>query len=55
MPNLTVNFQKMHQITNSALKQDMNQDGDLHFYARKPKLSDNEIIFRCRIRLSLSR
>ncbi|WP_426671112.1 hypothetical protein ACPPVU_07730 [Mucilaginibacter sp. McL0603] len=34
----------MLQITNSALKQDMNQDGNLHFYPRKPKLSDAEII-----------
>ena len=44
MHDLTVNFQKMLQITNSALKQDMNQDGNLHFYPRKPKLSDTEII-----------
>jgi hypothetical protein len=44
MHDLTVNFHKMLQITNSALKQDMNQDGNLHFYPRKPKLSDTEII-----------
>lgn len=44
MHDLRVNFQKMLQITNSALKQDMNQDGNLHFYPRKPKLSDTEII-----------
>lgn len=44
MHDLTVTFQKMFQITNSALKQDMNQDGNLHFYPLKPKLSDTEII-----------
>jgi hypothetical protein len=44
MHNLKVNFQKMLQITNSMLKQEMNQDGNLHFYPRKPKLSDTEII-----------
>jgi len=44
MHDLTVNFLKMLQITNTALKQDMNQDGNLHFYPRKPKLSDTEII-----------
>lgn len=44
MHDLKVNFQKMLQITNSSLKQDMNQDGNLHFYPRKPKLSDTEII-----------
>ncbi|MDB4920246.1 hypothetical protein [Mucilaginibacter sp.] len=45
MHDLMVNFHKMLQITNSALKQDMNQDGNLHFYPRKPtKLSDTEII-----------
>ncbi|WP_252788346.1 hypothetical protein [Mucilaginibacter flavidus] len=36
MHDLTVNFQKMLQITNSVLKQDINQDGNLHFYPRKP-------------------
>ena len=44
MHYLTVNFQKMLQITNSTLKEDVNQDGNLHFYPRKPKLSDTEII-----------
>ena len=44
MHDLTVNCQKMLQITNSALKQSMNLDGNLHFYPRKPKLSDTEII-----------
>ena len=44
MHDLTVNFQKMLQITNSTLKEDVNQDGNLHFYPRKPKLSDTEII-----------
>jgi hypothetical protein len=34
----------MLHITNLALKQEMDQDGNLHFYPRKPKLSDREII-----------
>lgn len=44
MHDLTVNFQKMLQITNSVLKQDVNRDGNLYFYPRKPKLSDTEVI-----------
>lgn len=44
MHDLTVDFQKMLHITNSALKQDIKQDGNLHFYPRKPKLSNTEII-----------
>lgn len=44
MHDLTVNFRKMLQITNSTLIQDVNQDGNLRFYPRKPKLSDTEII-----------
>lgn len=44
MHDLRVNFQKMLHIINAALKQDINQDGNLCFYPRKPKLSDTEII-----------
>ncbi len=44
MHDLTVNFLKMLQITNTTLGKDINQDGNLHFYPRKPKLSDTEII-----------
>lgn len=44
MHDLSVNFQKMLHITNTALKQDIIQDGNLYDYPRKPKLSDTEII-----------
>ena len=44
MHDLTVNFQKMLQITNPELKQDIIQDGNFYVYPRKPKLSDIEII-----------
>lgn len=44
MHDLTVNFRKMLQITNTALKAETNQDGNLHFYPRRPKPSDAEII-----------
>jgi hypothetical protein len=39
MNDLTTNF----LLPNAALKQDIKQDGNLH-YPRKPKLSDTEII-----------
>jgi len=44
MHDLTVNFLKMLHITNTSLQNDLNQDGNLHFYPRKPKLSDAQII-----------
>lgn len=44
MHDLTVNFQKMLQITTTVLKQNIDKDGNLYFYPRKPKLSDAEII-----------
>lgn len=44
MHDLKANFLKMLQITNAALKNEVNQDGNVHLYPRKPKLSDTEII-----------
>ncbi len=44
MHDLTVNFRKMLQITNTIPGKEMGQDGNLHFYPRKPKLSDADII-----------
>jgi len=44
MHDLKVNFLKMLEITNTVLANEVNGDGNLHFYPRKPKLSDNEII-----------
>lgn len=44
MHDLRTNFLKMVQITNSVLQQELNQDGNLQYYPRKPKLSDSEII-----------
>ncbi len=34
----------MLQMTNPVLGKEMGQDGNLHFYPRKPKLSDADII-----------
>lgn len=44
MHDLRTNFIKMLQITNTALSDKTDQDGNLHFYPRKPKLPDNHII-----------
>lgn len=44
MHDLKTNFDKILQITNQALKDNLNEDGNLQPYPRKPKLSDNEII-----------
>ncbi len=44
MHDLKANFLKMLHIANTALLQDVNEDGNLHFYPRKPKLSDTATI-----------
>jgi len=44
MHDLKVNFLKMLGITNTILANEADPDGNLHFYPRKPKLSDNEVI-----------
>ncbi len=44
MHDLKANFLKMLGITNTVLANEADRDGNLHFYPRKPKLSDTEII-----------
>lgn len=44
MHDLKANFIKMLGITNTVLADEADQDGNLHFYPRKPKLSDTQII-----------
>jgi hypothetical protein len=44
MHDLKANFLKMLGITNCILAKEVNEDGNLHFYPRKPKLADNQII-----------
>jgi len=44
MHDLRTNFLKMLGITNTVLAKECDPDGNLHFYLRKPKLSDTEII-----------
>jgi hypothetical protein len=44
MHDLKTNFLKIQHITNSMLQKELNKDGNLQFYPRKPKLSDSSII-----------
>lgn len=44
MHNLSTNFRLFLDITKSVFKSAVNQDGNLKFYPRKPKLSDCEIL-----------
>jgi len=44
MHDLKANFFKMLGITNTVLTNECDLDGNLHFYPRKPKFSDCEII-----------
>ena len=44
MHDLKANFDKILMITNQALSDKLDTDGNLQVYPRKPKLSDNEII-----------
>jgi hypothetical protein len=44
MHDLSVNFFKMLEITKTALCKEIDMDGNLHFYPRKPKLTDSEVI-----------
>lgn len=44
MHDLKANFDKILLITNQALCDKLNKDGNLQSFPRKPKLADNEII-----------
>lgn len=44
MHDLKANFDKILLITNHALMDKLDTDGNLQHYPRKPKLSDNGII-----------
>lgn len=44
MHDLKANFDKILLITNMSLGDNLNKEGNLQSYPRKPKLSDNEII-----------
>jgi hypothetical protein len=44
MHNIKTNFDKFFQIVKSSLSEKLNQDDNLQFYPRKPKMSDCSII-----------